>query len=90
LRQRNVGSPCSFATLLKIADEVFDCAQTIGERVATNEATVVRTANARGYSGLPELKRAAAAALSTSLRLADVLGSRLQHVDTKPESLMTR
>lgn len=64
--------------MLANTDEVpFQSAEEIGERAGTSNATVVRTAKALAYSGLPELKRSLGAAMAERLRPAEALHHRL-------------
>lgn len=63
-----------------LQEVAFESAQTIGELAGTSDATVVRTAKALGYAGLPELRRAAGAALAQTVQPSAMLHYRLEHL----------
>ena len=67
---------------------VFLSAVEIAQQLETSDATVVRTAQALGYSGLPELKRALIAVLRSQRTPALQLGRRLEEMGDAPEDAL--
>jgi DNA-binding MurR/RpiR family transcriptional regulator len=67
---------------------VFASGETIGGLTGTSDATVVRTAKALGYSGLPELKRSIGASLALRSRPSAILHQRVEHLDAAPETVI--
>ena len=61
-------------------DVAFASAGEIGANAGTSDATVIRTAKALGYSGLPELKRVVGSALAALGRPPDLLHRRIETV----------
>jgi DNA-binding MurR/RpiR family transcriptional regulator len=61
-------------------DILFASAGEIGELTGTSDATVVRTAKALGYSGLPELKRQLGQQVTRTVRPALRLRHRIERV----------
>lgn len=61
-------------------DVAFASAGEIGAIAGTSDATVVRTAKALGFSGLPELKRIVGSALAALGRPPDLLHRRIETV----------
>jgi DNA-binding MurR/RpiR family transcriptional regulator len=56
---------------------LFASAREIADRASTSDATVIRAAKALGFSGLPELKRAVAAAVAAETRPSAFLREHL-------------
>lgn len=68
---------------------LFASAGEIGELTGTSDATVVRTAKALGYSGLPELKRQISRQVGKTVRPALRLRNRIDHAGD-PAALIDR
>jgi DNA-binding MurR/RpiR family transcriptional regulator len=65
----------------------FVSAIEIAQQLGTSDATVVRTAQRLGYSGLPELKRELLDALRTRATPALRLGRRLEQLGDEPAAI---
>lgn len=61
-------------------DVAFASAGEIGANAGTSDATVIRTAKALGFSGLPELKRLVGSTLAALGRPPDLLHHRIENV----------
>src|SRR5215471_18951996 len=60
----------------------------LASRLATSDATVIRTAQALGYSGIPDLRRNLIEQLRATLTPALRLSKSLEHVGADPEELL--
>ncbi len=69
-------------------EAAFLSATEIAQRLGTSDATVVRTAQSLGYSGLQELKREFATTLRTRATPALRLGRRLAEIGAHPEDAL--
>jgi DNA-binding MurR/RpiR family transcriptional regulator len=72
------------------ADVVFASASELGARTGTSDATVIRTARALGYSGLPELRHSVGAALASLTRPSAMLHQRIATMSHEPAALLDR
>lgn len=70
------------------AELMFSSAEQLGELTGTSDATVVRTAKALGYSGLPELKRQVSTMSTREQRPALRLRHRLEQAGTAAETVL--
>jgi DNA-binding MurR/RpiR family transcriptional regulator len=69
-------------------EAVFVSALEIAQQLGTSDATVVRTAQRLGYTGLPELKRELFEALRTRATPALRLGRRLEQLGDEPAAIL--
>jgi DNA-binding MurR/RpiR family transcriptional regulator len=69
-------------------EAAFLSAAEMALKLETSDATVVRTAQSLGYSGLPELKRELVAALRSRATPASRLGSTLEDLGAAPEDAL--
>lgn len=69
---------------------MFASAERIGELTGTSDATVVRTAKALGYSGLPELKRQLSQTTLQSTPPAARLRRRIEQTGHAPDTILDR
>jgi DNA-binding MurR/RpiR family transcriptional regulator len=69
---------------------VFASASELGAMTGTSDATVIRTARALGYSGLPELRHSVAAALAALTRPSAMLHQRIVTLSHEPAALLGR
>ncbi|HEY3686271.1 MAG TPA: MurR/RpiR family transcriptional regulator [Streptosporangiaceae bacterium] len=67
---------------------VFATAEQIGSAVGTSDATVVRTAKALGYSGLPDLKHEVGQRIVLDKRPATRLHRRIERVGPEPSAAL--
>ena len=68
----------------------FASADDIGERTGSSDATVIRTAKALGYSGLPELKREVGVAMAELVAPSAMLRRRLETLRDRPDHALDR
>lgn len=73
-----------------LSEVMFASAERIGELTGTSDATVVRTAKALGYSGLPELKRQVGRTTSQSTPPAMRLRRRIEQSGGAPDTILDR
>jgi DNA-binding MurR/RpiR family transcriptional regulator len=66
----------------------FASAEELGRAIGTSDASVVRTAKALGFDGLPELKRSLQGRLEALLTPADLLHNTLTATGTGPEAIL--
>lgn len=71
-----------------VLEIVFATADEIGAATDTSDATVIRTAKALGYSGLPELKREAGQRALGGIRPSARLRSRIDKASQETTSLL--
>jgi DNA-binding MurR/RpiR family transcriptional regulator len=71
-----------------VLEIVFATADEIGATTGTSDATVIRTAKALGYSGLPELKREAGKRALGGIRPSARLRSRIDRAGHETTSLL--
>ncbi len=69
---------------------VFASASELGTFTGTSDATVIRTARALGYSGLPELRHSLASALAALARPSAMLHERIASMSHEPEAVLGR
>jgi len=67
---------------------VFSSAEELGRATGTSDASVVRTAKALGYDGLPGLKRSLQGHLQTLLSPANRLSASLETLGDGPEQVL--
>jgi DNA-binding MurR/RpiR family transcriptional regulator len=68
----------------------FASAGDIGERTGSSDATVIRTAKALGYTGLPELKHAVGTAIAELVQASAMLRQRLETVRHQADHALQR
>jgi DNA-binding MurR/RpiR family transcriptional regulator len=66
----------------------FSSAEELGRAIGTSDASVVRTAKALGFAGLPELKRSLQGTLAALLTSADLLRNTLSASGGGPDSIL--
>jgi DNA-binding MurR/RpiR family transcriptional regulator len=66
----------------------FSSAEELGRAVGTSDASVVRTAKALGFGGLPELKRSLQGTVEALLTSADLVRNTLTATGSGPESIL--
>lgn len=66
----------------------FASAEELGRAIGTSDASVVRTAKALGFDGLPELKRSLQGRLESLLTSADLLHNTLTAAGSGPEAIL--
>ena len=71
-------------------DVVFASASELGAMTSTSDATVIRTARALGYTGLPELRHSVGAALASLTRPSAMLHQRIATMSHEPAELIAR
>jgi DNA-binding MurR/RpiR family transcriptional regulator len=69
-------------------EAAFSSAEELGRATGTSDASVVRTAKALGYDGLPGLKRSLQGHLQTLLTPANRLSASLESLGQGPESVL--
>ncbi|MFI7065941.1 MurR/RpiR family transcriptional regulator [Kribbella sp. NPDC050124] len=69
-------------------EAAFSSAEELGRATGTSDASVVRTAKALGYDGLPGLKRSLQGHLQTLLTPANRLSASLETVGDGPEGVL--
>lgn len=69
-------------------EAAFSSAEELGRATGTSDASVVRTAKALGYDGLPGLKRSLQGHLQTLLTPANRLSASLESVGDGPEAVL--
>ena len=69
-------------------EAAFSSAEELGRATGTSDASVVRTAKALGYDGLPGLKRSLQGHLQTLLTPANRLSASLEAVGDGPEAVL--
>ncbi|GAB2609560.1 MurR/RpiR family transcriptional regulator [Kribbella endophytica] len=70
-------------------EAAFASAEELGRSTGTSDASVVRTAKALGFDGLPGLKRSLQGHLQTLLTPANRLSNSLQSVNDGPEAMLS-
>jgi DNA-binding MurR/RpiR family transcriptional regulator len=70
-------------------EAAFSSAEEIGKATGTSDASVVRTAKALGFDGLPGLKRSLQGHLQKLLTPANRLSNSLQSITDGPEAMLT-
>jgi DNA-binding MurR/RpiR family transcriptional regulator len=69
-------------------EAAFSSAEELGRATGTSDASIVRTAKALGYDGLPGLKRSLQGHLQTLLSPANRLSASLETVGDGPETVL--